>query len=274
MGVADEIAQLLRCPDDRGALQDDSAGLTCSVCGAGYPLVGQYVDFRPTSESDLEGELQQYYEQPDYPFDPRVYPWKVENLLAVLGDRRPAVILDAGCGTAHVLRQVGAVLGAQALIGVEWSAAILRAAEPPTADDIPCALLRASVNRLPLADDSVDLAMAVDIVEHLPEPQMMLEQLRRVSRALVAKIPLGGRLRPWRRNFGHLHSFNLTQCRQMMAGTGWRIAAESFPAQPVLPKPDKGSLYNALYTRRRHLNQTLRRLMNRPRWYLAYAERA
>jgi len=232
------------------------------------------VDFGQLSQNELEQELLEYYEAEHPGCNPLMFAWKVAELLKVIGDARPGVILDAGCGMGEILRAIVGQLGAQTALGVEWSSPMLRYAAQVDFGDTDCAWLRANVNRLPVRADAVDLLMGVDIVEHVTDPALFLREARRVSRELAVKIPLGGRLRPWRRNFGHLHRFTLAGCRNMLREAGWEIVREGFPAQPVLPKEGKGAVYNALYVARRRLNQWLRKVLRRPRWYLAYARRA
>lgn len=39
--------EVVRCPVDRGRLVVGATGLTCTVCGHEYPLVGGIPDLRP-----------------------------------------------------------------------------------------------------------------------------------------------------------------------------------------------------------------------------------
>lgn len=269
------ILEALQCPKDGGPLSADNHPLTCAVCGAHYPLQGSVVDFVELAQGDDEHALLEYYENEHPGCNLRLTDWKVEHIAALLGGDRAESVLDVGCGMGEIARSVAELAHARRLVGVDWSGPILRAGTAkPVPDGLQTAWLRANALRLPIRDDAFDLMLAVDIVEHVMEPDRLFAEARRVSRRLYVKIPLGGKLRPWRENFGHIHRFSLSDCRKLLGDAGWRITGERFPSQPVYPLSNRGSLYNAYYVARRRLNQTLRRVFGNPRWYCALAERA
>lgn len=86
------------------------------------------------------------------------------TFLEAEGVDRPAVFLDAGCGTGAVLSDVAARLGARRLVGVDLSRDALT----------HCAALGlrqvavAGVESLPFADGAVDIVHSADVLQHLP----------------------------------------------------------------------------------------------------------
>ena len=104
----------------------------------------------------------------------------------------------------------------------------------------PCLVrLRASADHLPLDDCVVSLALCMDIVEHVPDPAVLLREVRRVAPRVVLKIPLerswyttlrGGRWRlaALRERFGHLHHFRVDDVRRLLLLTGLRVRYERF----------------------------------------------
>lgn len=87
--------------------------------------------------------------------------------------RRPACTLDLGCGQGVLLGALAARLPAGShLVGMD-------AVAPPggrrwhgVTGDI--------ATRLPFADDSFDLVVAGEVLEHVPHPDLMLTEIRRV----------------------------------------------------------------------------------------------
>lgn len=274
MHIPETILALLQCPTDAGELGLREDAVVCLQCGAEYRVAEGYVDFGDPAADETEQELLDYYEDDYRGHEDWASSWKAGEVLKLLGQRQRDVILDAGCGTTTVLRQVAEGLGAQQLIGVDWSRPGLKKALAKEVPPAPLALLRANVNSLPVRSDALDLLLAVDLLEHLPAPQGFLAEARRVAGEIVVKVPLGGRRRPWRRAFGHLRTFSLRGTRVLMEESGWELIAESFPDNPILRAKGEAGLLGDLRLARKNLNRVLRRILRRPKWYLAHARRA
>ena len=84
--------------------------------------------------------------------------------------------VDLGCGggllSAHVVKR-----GAQ-LVGFDLSHASLKTA----ASKLGAHFARADVQRLPVADASIDIALAADVLEHVPDVDTTLAEIARVLR--------------------------------------------------------------------------------------------
>lgn len=95
--------------------------------------------------------------------------------------RSAARVLDVGCGPGSItlgLAPAGRVLGVDCELGqVARARAAASLANISTVD-----FLAASVYRLPLADESVDVAFSHALFEHLAHPADALAELRRVLR--------------------------------------------------------------------------------------------
>lgn len=120
--------------------------------------------------------------------------WPEEaRLLRELGLRDGATVLDVGCGPGAVLARLRELVPGAALVGVEPDPelAALARARVPGAE-----ILEGTAERLPLADDSVDFAVARYVFQHLPDPAAAARELRRVLRpgGTLAAIEVDGQL--------------------------------------------------------------------------------
>lgn len=112
----------------------------------------------------------------------RAYPWP--EVPEFLEDREGAVGLDVGCGngrhTEPLAERVDRAIGLDASRGL-LSAAVERAAER----GVPAEWLQGDAARLPVAADSVHLAIYVATLHHLPTRAVRIQSLRELSRALA-----------------------------------------------------------------------------------------
>jgi ubiquinone/menaquinone biosynthesis C-methylase UbiE len=95
---------------------------------------------------------------------------------------RGGSVLDVGCGEGFVASYLGERIERLWIAGLDASDEALRVA---------CArtrlgrYVRSDAAALPVANQSVDLAIALEVLEHLPNPEWTLCELRRVSRGPV-----------------------------------------------------------------------------------------
>jgi SAM-dependent methyltransferase len=145
-------------------------------------------------------------------------------------DGRPR-ILDAGCGG-------GATLAALAehgdAIGLEPSPLSRRRALDRGLD-----VVDGTLERLPFDDDSFDLGLVLDVLEHLDDDVAGLAELRRVIRpggSLIVTVPAHPRL--WSRH-DDLNHHRRRYTRAMMAAaaqrSGWRVELLSHFNTLLLP---------------------------------------
>jgi SAM-dependent methyltransferase len=97
------------------------------------------------------------------------------------------VVADVGCGNGVYLAELVRRGHGWRLIGADLSPGMLRAARQRIRGQLAPALLAADAAALPLRDASADLILAMHMLYHVPEPEVALRELRRVTRP-------GGRL--------------------------------------------------------------------------------
>jgi 2-polyprenyl-3-methyl-5-hydroxy-6-metoxy-1,4-benzoquinol methylase len=91
-------------------------------------------------------------------------------------------VLDVGCGEGFVARALAARFPALTIIGLDGSRPALQFAATLAAD---LRLAQADVRWLSVASSSVDLALCLEVLEHLTAPDLTLRELGRVSRGPV-----------------------------------------------------------------------------------------
>jgi ubiquinone/menaquinone biosynthesis C-methylase UbiE len=91
------------------------------------------------------------------------------------------IVADVGCGNGFDLRQIVPQGRCRHAIGLDLSAGMLRAAAELRADG-RLSLVQADAQRLPLPDDCVDVAMAMHMLYHVPDPAAAIRELRRITK--------------------------------------------------------------------------------------------
>jgi len=105
-----------------------------------------------------------------------------------IGDIAGLRILEVACGRGGFVRQMA--LGGAHVIGCDFSFAALKAASTKlfSADRPPMAVLvQGDAQNLPFADNSFDVVVSCETIEHLPQVQAAISEMFRVTRP-------GGRL--------------------------------------------------------------------------------
>jgi 2-polyprenyl-3-methyl-5-hydroxy-6-metoxy-1,4-benzoquinol methylase len=101
----------------------------------------------------------------------------------------PASLLDVGCGEGVLTADWAARLGAGRIVGIDLDDPKLRAEWERRSR--PNLEFRAEeATSLTFADDEFDMACAIEVLEHVPEPEATLAEMARVaSRHLLVSVP-------------------------------------------------------------------------------------
>jgi SAM-dependent methyltransferase len=125
------------------------------------------------------------------------------RVLDLAAPGRSSTIVDVGCGNGMYLAELarrgfrGRVLGVDLSFGMLAAARQRLATAPTQAASAPVALANADATALPLRDGAADLAFAMHMLYHVPDPADALRELRRVTRP-------GGRVVIVLNGVGHL----------------------------------------------------------------------
>jgi SAM-dependent methyltransferase len=91
------------------------------------------------------------------------------------------VVADVGCGNGFDLRQIVPQGRCRHAIGVDLSAGMLRSLEDLRQSG-HLSLVHADAQRLPLGDQTVDVAMAMHMLYHVPDLAAAIRELRRITK--------------------------------------------------------------------------------------------
>ena len=113
--------------------------------------------------------------------------------------RAGARVLEVGCGSGVVLRDLAALVGRRgAVVGVDHSRAVLAAARRlcgPARDCAPITLRLGDGARLPFAAGRFDATLGITVLLHVADPIVVVREMVRVTRA-------GGRVGLQDQDFG------------------------------------------------------------------------
>lgn len=114
-------------------------------------------------------------------FDDRVGRDVRRDLGSLIGDVRARRALDLACGTGYAAIGLAVAGLAEEVHASDLSAKMLeRCRDNAHAVDVPIRIALADAERLPYADDAFDLVVARGALHHVPSPETMLREVRRV----------------------------------------------------------------------------------------------
>jgi len=103
-----------------------------------------------------------------------------EPLSGLLGDLPGASLLDVGAGTGRTFRALGGPGPRQRLVGLEPSRSMLRLGRALVPEEVRW--IQGWAVPLPLASESFDAVVCLEVTEFTPHPRSTITELRRVLR--------------------------------------------------------------------------------------------
>jgi len=155
--------------------------------------------------------------------------WKSRHIASLLRRHaiEPATVAEIGCGAGEVLRMLSLEFPDSRLTGYDISPNALRICSRKANERLSFRL-----GSLLDAGERYDLALAIDVFEHVEDCFTFLRQLRTRARHKIFHIPLELsalqvlRARPLidaRRSVGHLHHFNKDTALAILEDCGYTV---------------------------------------------------
>ena len=156
----------------------------------------------------------------------------LERVIAGLRLPARARILDAGCGSGRNMLELARH---GAVTGIELSPTSVELARARDAGEV----LAGSVLEMPLESDSVDLAVCLDVIEHLADDVGALRELRRVvvpGGSLLVTVPAYQWLWSGHDEVNHHHRrYNRRSLERAAAQAGWETVRTTHFNSLLLP---------------------------------------
>lgn len=135
---------------------------------------------------------------------------KANNIARLLGDRRPEEVLEVGCGTGAVMAELRRRGIGSRHVGIDLADPAAHM-DPVAAElDLRCY----DGGTMPFPDNSFDLVYASHVVEHVPEPRGLLDEMSRVARRWIyLEVPCELHVRTTHRelqrslDIGHINAY-------------------------------------------------------------------
>ncbi len=101
----------------------------------------------------------------------------------------PSSLLDVGCGEGVLVERWARRLGGRRVVGIDLEEESIQAGwEQRQAPNLEYRVMRAE--NLPFAEDEFDLASAIEVLEHVPDPEHTLAEMARCAqRHLLVSVP-------------------------------------------------------------------------------------
>jgi ubiquinone/menaquinone biosynthesis C-methylase UbiE len=164
------------------------------------------------------------------------------DLDELLARAHPASVLDVGCGEGVLVRRWAQSLGGDSrIVGLDLEEDLIQAGwAAHSAPNLSFQILRGA--ELPFAEDEFDLASAIEVLEHVPDPELTLAEMARCARRhLLVSVPRepvwrmlnmarGAYLRDLGNTPGHVNHFSKRSFAQLLARHGEVVELRSpFP---------------------------------------------
>jgi SAM-dependent methyltransferase len=154
-------------------------------------------------------------------------PWKADRIMEALDGWAPATVCEVGCGAGEVLRSLHDRLPTARMVGYDIAPEAIAAARTRETEGLGFRLADP-------ADDAevYDLALVIDVIEHVRDPIGFLAALREKAGRLVLHIPLDmsvqavlrpGLLLGRREGVGHIHYFTPETALAVVRDAGFTV---------------------------------------------------
>lgn len=173
-------------------------------------------------------------------------PWKIEKIIPMVDkfighiDKKEINLLDVGGGAGLILKAVSAYIEEKHgkkvnKFSLDLSPKMLET-QKANNPDLKLAL-NEDVRDTSLANKKIDLALMIDVLEHIPEPIRALAEIRRISKYIIFKVPLednlfnriydlfnNNKIKKYSfETFGHINTYNLSKLFGQITGFAGQV---------------------------------------------------
>jgi predicted SAM-dependent methyltransferase len=147
-----------------------------------------------------------------------------------------ATAVEIGCAEGIVINRLCGLLNIQSCYGIDIATPFLTFAKKLYPE---IKFIKGSSLELPFPDKSIDLIVLSDIIEHMKDLALFMNEVKRVGKWILLRVPLDNYL--WRKLIseplerspsvgpghpdGHIHEFSKKSCIRMLKGKGFKIFA-------------------------------------------------
>jgi 2-polyprenyl-3-methyl-5-hydroxy-6-metoxy-1,4-benzoquinol methylase len=123
------------------------------------------------------------------PFVRRMMDGFERTLEELFSAARPSSLLDVGCGEGVLVHQWAQQLGGARVVGIDLEEPSIQAGwAEREAPNLEYRVMRAE--NLPFADSEFDVVTAIEVLEHVPDPEHTLSEMARCAqRHLLVSVP-------------------------------------------------------------------------------------
>jgi len=171
-----------------------------------------------------------------FPGDTAVAP-RIATALELLrgANVKAEAMLDLSCNDGSVTIEIAKAVGAKEVYGVDIDENALKLAAARGIKVFKCDLSR---DPIPIDDESVDLVTALEVIEHLVNPDHMLREIRRVLKPGGALLLTTPNLASWVNRLIFLlgyQPYNAEVSTEILAGVPWKAHSFSKPSGHIRP---------------------------------------
>lgn len=155
----------------------------------------------------------------------------------------PKSLLDVGCGEGVLIHEWAKQIAPARVVGLDLEEASIQAGwAQRQAPNLEYKIMDVSQKGLPFADDEFDVATAIEVLEHVPDPAQTVAEMARVaSRWLLVSVPReplwrglnlarGAYLKDLGNTPGHINHWSKRSFVQLLSQHGEVVQARSpFP---------------------------------------------
>lgn len=160
------------------------------------------------------------------------------SLTSLTKPLNPITILDAGCGEGFTMDKLSKSRVGKKIEGVEYSKGAIKLGKKNFPNLI---FKKGSIYKLPYKDNSFDLVICTEVLEHLEEPVRVLKEILRVSKKyLIISVPnepffmlsnflRGKNLSRLGNDLGHINHWNILSFRRFLSKENVAIIKTRLP---------------------------------------------